>query len=32
MIEIKFEKENNRAVAYDNKTTIGESVFIEDGE
>ena len=32
MIEIKFEKENNRAVAYDNKTTIGECVFIEDGE
>lgn len=32
MIEIKLEKENNRAVAYDNKTTIGECVFIEDGE
>ena len=32
MIEIKFEKENNKAVAYDNKTTIGECVFIEDGE
>ena len=32
MIEIKFEKENNKAVAYDNKTTIGECVFIEDGK
>lgn len=32
MIEIKFEKENNKAVAYDNKTTIGECVFIENGE
>ena len=32
MIEIKFERENNRAVAYDNKTTIGECVFIENGE
>ena len=32
MIEIKFEKENNKAVAYNNKTTIGECVFIEDGE
>ena len=32
MIEIKFEKENNKAVAYDNKTAIGECVFIEDGE
>ena len=32
MIEIKFEKENNKEVAYDNKTTIGECVFIENGE
>ena len=32
MIEIKLEKENNKAEAYDNKTTIGECVFIEDGE
>ena len=32
MIEIKFEKENNKSVAYDNKTAIGECVFIEDGE
>lgn len=32
MIEIKFEKENNKSVAYDNKTVIGECVFIEYGE
>ena len=32
MIEIKFEKENNKSVAYDNNTKIGECVFIEDGE
>ena len=32
MVEIKFEKENNKAVAYDNKTAIGECVFIENGE
>ena len=32
MIKIKFEKENNKSVAYDNKTVIGECVFIEDGE
>ena len=32
MIEIKFEKENNKSVAYDNKTKIGECVFIEDGK
>ena len=32
MIEIKLEKEKNKKVAYDNKTTIGECVFIEDGE
>lgn len=32
MIEIEFEKENNKSVAYDNKTAIGECVFIEDGE
>ena len=32
MVEIKFEKENNKSVAYDNKTEIGECVFIEDGE
>ena len=29
MIEIKFEKSNNRAVAYDNKIKIGECEFIE---
>ena len=32
MIDIKFEKEKNRFVAYDNKTEIGECVFIEEGE
>lgn len=32
MIKIKFEKENNKSVAYDNKTVIGECSFIEDGE
>ena len=32
MIEIEFEKENNKSVAYDNKKAIGECVFIEDGE
>lgn len=29
MIDIKFIKEENRAVAYDNKVEIGESSFIE---
>ena len=32
MVEIKFEKENNKSVAYDNKMAIGECVFIENGE
>lgn len=32
MIEIKFKKGNNKSVAYDNKTAIGECVFIEEGE
>ena len=32
MIEIKFEKENNKSVAYEYNTKIGECVFIEDGE
>lgn len=32
MIEIKFKKENNKSVAYDNKNVIGECLFIEDGE
>ena len=30
MINIKFEKENNKSVAYDNETQIGECAFIED--
>lgn len=30
MIEIKFDKENNKSVAYDNNTQIGECVFIEE--
>ena len=29
MITIKFEKENNKAVVYDNNVKIGERVFIE---
>lgn len=32
MVEIKFEKEYNKSVAYDNKKVIGECVFIENGE
>lgn len=32
MVEIKLKKENNKSVAYDNNTKIGECVFIEDGE
>lgn len=32
MIEIKFEKENNKSIAYDNNKEIGECLFIEDGE
>ncbi len=32
MIEIKFKKENNKSIAYDNSIEIGECVFIEDGE
>lgn len=31
MIEIKFEKENNKSVAYDNNIKIGECVFVESG-
>ena len=31
MIDIKFEKENNKSVAYDNNIKIGECVFMEDG-
>ena len=29
MIEIKFDKENNKSVAYDGNTKIGECVFVE---
>lgn len=29
MIEIKFDKNENKAVAYDNNTSIGECDFIE---
>lgn len=32
MIEIKFEKENNKSVAYDNNIEIGECVFVEERE
>ena len=32
MIEIKFEKENNKSVAYDNNIKIGVCVFVEGGE
>ena len=32
MIENKFEKENNKSVAYDNNIKIGECVFVESGE
>lgn len=32
MIEIKFEKENNKSIAYDNNKERGECLFIEDGE
>ena len=31
MIKIKFEKEINKAVAYDSNTKIGECAFIEEG-
>ena len=30
MVEIKFVKEENRAVAYDNEVEIGECEFIEE--
>lgn len=32
MIEIKFEKEKNKSIAYDNNVQIGECLFIEDNE
>ena len=32
MIEIKFDKNNNKSIAYDDKNIIGECVYIEDDE
>ena len=32
MVEIKFVKEENRALAYDNETKIGECEFIEEAD
>lgn len=32
MIEIKFEKERNKSIAYDNNEQIGECLYIEDNE
>ena len=32
MIEIKFKKEKNKSIAYDNNVQIGECLFIEDNE
>ena len=32
MIEIKFQENNNKAIAYDNNIQIGECDYIEDGE
>lgn len=32
MIEIKFEKEKNKSIAYDNNKQIGECEFIEEKE
>ena len=32
MIKIKFDKENNKTIAYDNDKKIGECVFIEDNK
>ncbi len=32
MIEIKFDKQNNKSIAYDNNTKIGECEFIETEE
>ena len=32
MIKIKFEKEINKAVAYDSNTKMGECAFIEEGK
>ena len=32
MVEIKFDKNNNKSIAYDNNVKIGECKFIELGE
>lgn len=32
MLEIKFEKEKNKSIAYDNNIKIGECVFAEEAE
>ena len=32
MIEIKFEKEQNKSIVYDGNNQIGECSFIEHGE
>lgn len=32
MVEIKFLKEENSAVAYDNEAKIGECEFVEEGD
>lgn len=32
MIEIKFDKQNNKSIAFDNNTQIGECDFIETKE
>ena len=32
MIEIRFNKENNKSIAYDNNMQIGECVYIEIDE
>lgn len=32
MIEIKFDKDNNKSIAYDNDVQIGECDFISEGQ
>ena len=32
MIEIKFDENNNKSIAYDNKTQVGECDYIESPE
>lgn len=32
MVEIKFDKNNNKSLAYDDKNQIGECVYIENDE